>query len=260
MSQYADILLPLALEETLTYGVPADLQLVVGQRVVVQLGKRKRYTGFVVRLHDEAPAEGVELKYVEEVVDATPLLRAEQLRFWEWLSQYYICTKGEVLKAALPSGLKLESETRLTRSETPADTAEMTPLQLSVYRLLDEEKPITLEDITSKLKRTSIINTVRQMIERGWVEVREAMRESFRARTETYVRLPESVVLDDKIDAVFNSLRKGGKTLRLATCLHRPRPCHIGFALAQPQVISRCKPHPTPATRRRRRCSPARLD
>ena len=215
MSQFADILLPLALEETLTYGIPADLQLAVGQRVVVQLGKRKRYTGLVECLHDEAPDEGVELKYVEEVVDDTPLLRPEQLRFWEWLADYYICTKGEVLKAALPSGLKLESEMRLTRSESPAEVEEMTPLQRQVFQLLDVEKPITLDDIASKLQRASIINTVRQMIERGWVEVQESLRESFRARTETYVKLPDAVVLEDKIDALFDSLRKGGKPYAL---------------------------------------------
>lgn len=215
MPHFADILLPLALENTLTYGIPEDLQLAVGQRVVVPLGKRKRYTGIVTRLHDEAPAEGVELKYVEEVVDEAPLLLPAQLQFWEWLANYYICTKGEVLKAALPSGLKLESEMRLIRAESPADVAEMTPLQQAIYHLLDAEKPTTLEDITSKLKRTSIINTVRQMIENGWVEVRETMRESFRARTETYVRLPESVVLEDKIDALFDGLRKGGKPYAL---------------------------------------------
>ena len=215
MPHFADILLPLALENTLTYGIPADLQLAVGQRVVVPLGKRKRYTGIVTRLHDEAPAEGVELKYVEEVVDEAPLLLPAQLQFWEWLANYYICTKGEVLKAALPSGLKLESEMRLIRAESPADVNEMTPLQQAIYHLLDAEKPTTLEDITSKLKRTSIINSVRQMIESGWVEVRETMRESFRARTETYVRLPESVVLEDKIDALFDGLRKGGKPYAL---------------------------------------------
>ncbi len=215
MPHFADILLPLALENTLTYGIPSDLQLAVGQRVVVPLGKRKRYTGIVTRLHDEAPAEGVELKYVEEAVDEAPLLLPAQLEFWEWLANYYICTKGEVLKAALPSGLKLESEMRLIRAESPADVAEMTPLQQAIYHLLDAEKPTTLEDITSKLKRTSIINTVRQMIENGWVEVRETMRESFRARTETYVRLPESVVVEDKIDALFDGLRKGGKPYAL---------------------------------------------
>ena len=215
MPHFADILLPLALENTLTYGIPTDLQLAVGQRVVVPLGKRKRYTGIVTRLHDEAPAEGVELKFVEEAVDEAPLLLPAQLEFWEWLANYYICTKGEVLKAALPSGLKLESEMRLIRAESPADVNEMTPLQQAIYHLLDEEKPTTLEDITSKLKRTSIINTVRQMIENGWVEVRETMRESFRARTETYVRLPESVVVEDKIDALFDGLRKGGKPYAL---------------------------------------------
>lgn len=215
MPHFADILLPLALENTLTYGIPSDLQLAVGQRVVVPLGKRKRYTGIVTRLHDEAPAEGVELKYVEEVVDEAPLLLPAQLQFWEWLANYYICTKGEVLKAALPSGLKLESEMRLIRAESPADVNGMTPLQQAIYHLLDAEKTTTLEDITSKLKRTSIINTVRQMIENGWVEVRETMRESFRARTETYVRLPESVVLEDKIDALFDGLRKGGKPYAL---------------------------------------------
>ena len=157
----------------------------------------------------------MELKYVEEVVDETPLLLPAQLRFWEWLAHYYICTKGEVLKAALPSGLKLESEMRLTRSEMLADTGQMTSLQQAIYNLLSEDKPITLEDITSKLKRTSIINTVRQMIERGWVEVRETMRESFRARTETYVRLPEVVVREDKLETLFDGLRKGGKPYAL---------------------------------------------
>ena len=152
---------------------------------------------------------------MEEAVDEAPLLLPAQLQFWEWLANYYICTKGEVLKAALPSGLKLESEMRLIRAESPADVAEMTPLQQAIYHLLDAEKPTTLEDITSKLKRTSIINTVRQMIDSGWVEVRETMRESFRARTETYVRLPESVVLEDKIDALFDGLRKGGKPYAL---------------------------------------------
>ena len=238
MPHFADILLPLALENTLTYGIPADLQLAVGQRVVVPLGKRKRYTGIVTRLHDEAPAEGVELKYVEEAVDEAPLLLPAQLQFWEWLANYYICTKGEVLKAALPSGLKLESEMRLIRAESPADVNEMTPLQQAIYHLLDAEKPTTLEDITSKLKRTSIINTVRQMIDSGWVEVRETMRESFRARTETYVRLPESVVLEDKIDALFDGLRKGGKPYALLLAYTDLARSAVALRLRNPKLLA----------------------
>ncbi|MBR1594981.1 MAG: primosomal protein N', partial [Alloprevotella sp.] len=93
MSRYADVLLPLALGGTLTYTLPpmlaADVR--VGSRVLVPLGRTKVYSGIVVRLHDEAPGGGFELKDVREIVDAEPLLVPRQVQLWQWMANYYMC-------------------------------------------------------------------------------------------------------------------------------------------------------------------------
>lgn len=107
-----DVVLPLALPGAFTYALPENLagKVTVGSRVVVPLGKRKQYTAIVVRCPGTPAAAGIQIKEILEVVDEAPLLLPAQLEMWRWMAHYYMCTPGEVMKAALPSGLKLESE------------------------------------------------------------------------------------------------------------------------------------------------------
>ena len=125
MNQFADIILPLAVSQPYTYRLPQELagRVVVGSRVVVPLGRRKYYTGIVFRLRATLPAtvDASALKDVVELVDEQPLLLPAQLQFWEWMAQYYMCTLGEVMKAALPSGLKLESESAVRKNPDFSD-------------------------------------------------------------------------------------------------------------------------------------------
>ena len=93
-------------------------RVVVGSRVVVPLGKNKRYTGIVIRLREDSPAlDEDRIKTIEELVDERPLLLESQIELWRWMAQYYMCFPGEVMKAALPAGLKLESETLFSVAE-----------------------------------------------------------------------------------------------------------------------------------------------
>lgn len=110
MPEYADILLPLALRKPLTYRVPETLagRLKPGCRVAVELGKRKIYAGLVVRLHDEAPA-GARVRPVLYAVDKEPVVTPLQLELWRWISEYYMCTLGEVMKNFFPSSLKMDA-------------------------------------------------------------------------------------------------------------------------------------------------------
>jgi len=112
LKQFADIILPLALEKNYTYGVPIELQglIEVGQRVEVQLGRRKIYSGIVKRIHTEQP-EVYAVKPIRAILDTTPVVSKSQLALWEWMASYYVCTEGEVMNAAMPANLKLESET-----------------------------------------------------------------------------------------------------------------------------------------------------
>ncbi|MBO4590611.1 MAG: primosomal protein N' [Bacteroidaceae bacterium] len=110
---YVDVLVPLPLAGQFTYLLPDALssQTVVGSRVVVPFGQKRHYTGIVTRLHADAPAGDVKVKDVISVLDPQPIILPRQLKLWEWMADYYLCAEGDVLKAALPSGFHIESDT-----------------------------------------------------------------------------------------------------------------------------------------------------
>lgn len=109
---FADIVLPVPFE-SFTYAVPSEMEGRVGMgwRVLVELGKSKRYAGVVLRLHDEAP-QGVSVKTILEVLDDEPLVTSQQLSFWQWMATYYMAPLGDVYKAAFPGSMKNEKKTR----------------------------------------------------------------------------------------------------------------------------------------------------
>jgi len=106
---YADLILPLPLQGTFTYAVPASMQSAVrvGMRVLVPFGRSKTYLGIVARLHDERP-QGYEVKSVAQLMDSEPIITPQQLQLWQWIADYYLAPIGDVYKAALPAGLKAE--------------------------------------------------------------------------------------------------------------------------------------------------------
>ena len=109
---YVDVILPLPLEGTFTYSVPESMviQVQMGVRVLVPLGRSKTYTAMVMRLHSEQPE--FETRPIIQVIDAEPVLTERQMRLWQWISTYYISPIGDVFKAALPAGLKAEENYR----------------------------------------------------------------------------------------------------------------------------------------------------
>ena len=104
---FADIILPVPLQGMFTYAVPEAMAARVGCRVLVQFGRTKNYVGIVARLHDVKP-EGYEVKAIQQLLDSEPIVTEQQLRLWQWMSDYYMSPIGDVYKAALPSGLKAE--------------------------------------------------------------------------------------------------------------------------------------------------------
>lgn len=104
--QYADVILPLAVDGVFTYLVPTEFQpkAVEGSRVLVPLGRSKLYVGIVLRLHDTKPQ--FKCREIERLLDDAPMLLPYQLRIWQWISDYYMSSLGDVMVAALPAGLK----------------------------------------------------------------------------------------------------------------------------------------------------------
>ena len=104
MISYADIVLPLA-QPAYTFAVPEGMTVVPGDAVAVQFGRQKYYTGIVWRVHDRRPGVPRVKSILRKLYD-TPLLPAHQMALWEWMADYYLCTVGEVMRAALPSLMK----------------------------------------------------------------------------------------------------------------------------------------------------------
>lgn len=208
---FVQLLLPLALQNTYTYLLPARLEgkVRVGSRVVVQFGKKRHYTGIVVSLAAENPEPGIALKEVEEVWDEAPIVTPEQLRFWQWMAGYYICTPGEVMKAALPSGLKPESETLVARSEDwDGDPEEFSARERSLWDELGAEEGVRLTDIERRLKVENLLPTVRRLMDVGAVKVFEQMGRGFTPRTETHVRLTNAYADETALNQVLDGLRR----------------------------------------------------
>lgn len=199
---YADVILPLPLEGVFTYRVPGsfDQQVQPGCRVVVQFGARKFYSAVVRKVHSSKP-EGILIKEVENLIDETPILPESCFRFWEWIAGYYLCTMGEVLKAALPAGLKMESETRLAVSEdnAPETISDLNPRESMLYHLIREKKSIPLYELNNSALRKNALPVVKELLRKGVVQIEEELRESFKPRTEAIVRLGKSIFSEEKL-------------------------------------------------------------
>ena len=107
MIRYADLILPVPLQGLFTYAIPEGMNVGVGMRVLVTFGRSKMYLGIVARIHDVKP-EGYQVKPITQVMDQEPIVTEQQLKLWQWISDYYLSPIGEVYKAALPAGLKAE--------------------------------------------------------------------------------------------------------------------------------------------------------
>ena len=112
--KYAEVLLPVPIPTLFTYRIPATMasQAKEGMRVLVPLGTQSLYKGIIYRISREGPDKG-KVKDILEVLDERPLVDEVHFRFWDWLAEYYMCTLGEVYRAALPSGLKKEYTPKL---------------------------------------------------------------------------------------------------------------------------------------------------
>lgn len=211
MSNLVEVLLPLPLPTTFTYSVPEDLSSVeisVGFRVVVPFGRKKFYTGIVVGLPLQPP-QGFEIKEIAMVLDRAPIIRHPQLQLWNWVADYYLCTPGDVYKAAIPSGLKVESETFLEAN--PDFDFETFPLkndlEAEILQLVEHEESMSMAEILKKLDRRGVAATVNRLVQRGVLIVAEKLVERYVTKKVACVRLPEGMT-EQQAFPLIGSARK----------------------------------------------------
>ncbi len=209
MEKFVDVILPLPLQASFTYALPPEMdgQVQIGCRVVVSFGRKKFYTGIVRNVHYLKPQE-YEVKEVSAVLDEHPILVPLQFRFWEWLADYYLCTQGDVYKAALPSGLKLESETVVEYNPDFEATEPLSEREQKVLDLLAVEPEQTVTRLEKESGLKNILAVVKSLLEKDALFVKEELKRTYKPKTETRVRLTEAARNERRLHFFFDELQR----------------------------------------------------
>ncbi|MBQ7042853.1 MAG: primosomal protein N' [Muribaculaceae bacterium] len=210
---YAEVLLPLPLYSTFTYHIPDEMvgKIKVGYRVIVPFGRKKSYTAIVTAVSPIAP-QGYEVKDITMMLDDYPIIRHPQLKLWEWISEYYLSAPGDVYKAAIPAGLKVESETFIELNNDFEENEEnrLNEREIIVCQLLDHNGRMTPAEIEKKTGFKNVEAVVSHLLEREAIIISEKLVERYRSRKETYVKLTAIQGDNNAIHVAFEKV-KGAK-------------------------------------------------
>lgn len=211
---YADVILPLALQATYTYSVPFEMEKMIqpGVRVVVSFGQRRLYSALVYRVHTEKP-QVQQVKDILQVIDTTPIVLPSQYKLWEWLAEYYMCSLGEVMKAALPSGLKMESDTYISSGEF--DEIDLSDEEMTLIHLLGQKRKLTIQQLTQKSGLKHPMSVIKSMLERKLLYITEDIESDYRPKTENYIALAPEYSDEKKLCELIDSLKRAPAQQRL---------------------------------------------
>ena len=216
-TKFVDVILPVAVPNLYTYRVPTELnnEVIPGQRVVVEFGRRKRYSALIRKVHAKAP-ELYQAKYIDAILDSGAIVTEQQFEFWEWLASYYMCTIGEVMLSALPSALKLASETKIVPNpEFDRNYDLLTDKEFLIADAVEVRNVLSLLDIADILDQKTVYPVVKSLLDKKVVLLEEQLRERYKPRIENYVRLSERYCEEEQLKEAFDSLGKAPKQLEL---------------------------------------------
>ncbi|NQX52882.1 replication restart helicase PriA [Pedobacter panaciterrae] len=219
---FIEVILPLSLSKNYIYRVPFELndQIAVGKRVVVQFGKNKIYTALVKSISKEAP-EVYEAKYIIDVVDTYPIITPEQLNLWDWMTSYYLCNEGDVLSAALPTGLKLASETIIVlKEESPLSDDDgviqeivFTDKEQIILNALRSRPRLTIDDVSALLGQKTVYPIINSLLSKGMVYIAEEVVEKYKPLLKSFVSLQPFYNEEENLKHLFSILERAPKQL-----------------------------------------------
>ncbi len=214
---FVEVIIPLALPKNYTWAVPEHLQSVIqpGIRVEVVLGRNKRYAGLVKKILPAKP-EAFQPKDIINVLDTEPLLYPQQLQLWEWVAKYYMCSEGEVMQAAIPSNLKLSSESILIWNEERSyDFSDLSDTEYIIAEALELKKELRLSEVQQLIDSVNTYPVIKRLIEKGVCHVWEELKDKYKEKTETYITLNPVYHDEDKLADLLNNWSKAPKQMEL---------------------------------------------
>ena len=215
-THWATIILPLALPQVYTYVLPPHLikNAIPGCRVEVVFGKTKKYAGIIKTITQKKPEYTT--KPILNVLDDEPLLYPQQLQLWEWMSQYYMCTEGEVMAAALPANFKLSSETILIfNEEAGEDFSNLGNEEFLLAEALLLKKQLQLTEVQQVLDATHVYPVIKKLLDKNICFIWEELSERYKIKKENYVLLHPQYQSEDALSRILNDWKGAPRQMEL---------------------------------------------
>ena len=180
-------------------------------RVAVPFGKSKVYTALVYAVHGQTPPE-YETKSIDHILDESPLITKTQLKHWEWMADYYLCTLGEVLRASVPSAFLLESETIIAlQQERPEIEMEFSDDEFLVYEALLHQSTLHVNDIRSILDRKRVLPVIQSLLEKQVLSIQETVFEKYKPKVKRYLKLHANYSQEEALRDLLDGMNRAPK-------------------------------------------------
>jgi len=179
-------------------------------RVAVSFGKTKMYTGLVFNIHQTAPTL-YEAKEIHQILDETPLVNELQLKHWQWIADYYMCSLGDVYRASLPSAFLLESETVIYKNDAFVEDAILADDEFLIFEALQHQSQLTIHQVADILGKKKVMPIVNQLINKSAIRIKEEIYEQYKPKLVKYVRLHSDYNSDDSLEKLLEELSRAKK-------------------------------------------------
>ncbi len=209
---FIDVILPLALQKLFTYQINiAEAEFIqVGMRVAVPFGKNKIYTGIVYKTHQNSPKSYIS-KEIHQILDNQALVTQSQITHWQWIADYYMCSLGEVLRAAIPSALLLQSETKIIKNSTFKDEKLLTDQEFLIYEALQYQDTLNVEKISAILSRKTVLPIIKSLLDKEVILVQEVLYEKYTPKLVKYIRLAKNWEAEERLQELLDNLNRAPK-------------------------------------------------
>lgn len=211
---FADVIVPVAVPNTFTYRVPREYaaSITTGLRVIVQFGKTKVVTAVIARIHNKPP-EKYQAKYILEVLDDAPLVNTKQIELFYWIADYYMCTVGEVMNIALPSGLKISSLSKVQFNPEFDQPALLTERETEIIEELKKHQSLNYDELARFAEVKNVYHIIKSLIQKKAVIVFEEVREKYTPKILKKIRLNHFYEDQSYLTALIGELEKSPKQL-----------------------------------------------
>ncbi len=213
MPYFLDVVLPIPVERLFTYKITEEQRVAItqGMRVAVPFGKSKIYTALAYQVHEKPPT-AYEAKEIHALLDTAPIVTPSQLKHWQWIAEYYMCTLGEVLRAAIPGLFLLESETDIVAGALEdLDEAQLTDDEFLIIEALHHQPLLKIKDVVAITGRKRVMPLIHGLVAKGALALHERIQEKYKPKTIKYLKLAAAYEGDESLNELMGALSRAPK-------------------------------------------------